>query len=92
MGLKCDHVPTHGNTLNTQILTQFTSCQMHIKRTEDFQVCLEYMRTMNSTEKCVVLNDKISYKLNKGIGKRFHGSYTPSRVFQIIALWADKKA
>lgn len=41
----------------------------HFKATKDYQVCLEYMRTMNEMEKRVVLNDEISYKLNKGIGK-----------------------
>ena len=61
------------------------------KRTEDFQVCVEYMNQLNIRDIPDVLNDEISYKLNKGIGKRFHGSYVPFRVFQIIALWADKK-
>ena len=46
---------------------------------------------MNDTEKRVVLNDEISYKLNKGIGKGFHGTYTPFKIFQLIALWADKR-
>ena len=61
------------------------------KRTEDFQVCVEYMNQLNIRDIPEVLNDESSYKLNKGIGKRFHGSYVPFRVFQIIALWADKK-
>ena len=61
------------------------------KRTEDFQVCVEYMNQLNVRDIPDVLNDEISYKLNKGIGKQFHGSYVPFRVFQLIALWADKK-
>ena len=61
------------------------------KLTEDYQFCVEYINSIIDREIPINMNDEISYKLNKGIGRKLKGSYVPFRVFQIIALWADKK-
>lgn len=63
----------------------------HFKTTKDFQLCIEYMKAQGGTENSPTLNDEISYKLANGYGNDVKGSYTVFRVFQIIALWADKK-
>lgn len=61
------------------------------KRTEDFQFCLEYMQTNGGGDIPPTLKDEVSYKLSSGYGNDVKGSYTMFRVFQLIALWADKK-
>lgn len=61
------------------------------KRTEDFLLSIEFMKTLGPGEIPGTLNDEISYKLSSGYGNKVKGSYTVFRVFQIIALWADKK-
>lgn len=61
------------------------------KRTEDFQFCLEYMQTQGGGDISSTLKDEVSYKLSSGYGNDVKGSYTVFRVFQLIALWADKK-
>ena len=61
------------------------------KTNEDYQFCVEYMKGHTCPEIRVNMNDEVSYYLNKGFGRKLKGSYVPFRVFQIIALWADKK-
>ena len=61
------------------------------KLTEDYQFCVEYINSIIDREIPINMNDEISYYLNKGFGRKLKGSYVPFRVFQIIALWADKK-
>lgn len=53
------------------------------KGTEDFQLCIEYMNDHYPSEEIRVYN--------KGFGGEVHGTYVPFPVFQIIALWADKR-
>ena len=61
------------------------------KQTDDFKLCINYMKDKGGEDKFPTLNDEISYKLSEGYGNDVKGSYTMFRVFQIIALWADKK-
>lgn len=61
------------------------------KTNEDYQFCIEYMKGYTYPEILVNMKDEVSYYLNKGFGRKLKGSYVPFRVFQLIALWADKK-
>ena len=66
-------------------------CLNHFKQTEDFKLCIEFLANMGPTEIRGTLDDEISYKLSSGYGNDVKGSYVPFEVFQLIALWADKK-
>lgn len=61
------------------------------KTNEDYQFCVEYINSNIDREIPINMNDEVSYYLNKGFERKLKGSYVPFRVFQLIALWADKK-
>lgn len=61
------------------------------KRTGDFLLSIEFMKTLGPGEIPGTLKDEISYEFSSGYGNAVKGSYVPFRVFQLIALWADKK-
>lgn len=61
------------------------------KRTGDFLLSIEFMKTLGPGDFSGTLDDEISYKLSSGYGNNVKGSYVPFEVFQLIALWADKK-
>lgn len=61
------------------------------KRTGDFLLSIEFMKTLGPGEIPGTLDDEISYKLSGGYGNDVKGSYVPFKIFQLIALWADKK-
>ena len=63
----------------------------HFKATEDYNLSVEYMHKLCPTEIRGTLDDEISYKLGYGYGNDVKGSYTIFRIFQLIALWVDKK-
>ena len=53
------------------------------KSTEDYELCLEYLHEHYQMDGFPV------YK--RGYGSEVHGTYVPFPLFQIIALWANKK-
>lgn len=61
------------------------------KTTKDYQLSIEYMKTLGLKEIHRTLKDEISYEFSSGYGNDVKGSYTPFPIFQIIALWADKR-
>ena len=74
----------------------------NFKSTEDYKVALELGERLISNENDTIGNPIVSLNLKdiekfifrnfkKGYGKRVQGTYTPFKIFQLIALWADKK-
>lgn len=69
----------------------------HFKSTEDYEAALDYCASelmKNDTGTELSTEEIEAYMLriyHEGYGNDVRGTYVPFRVFQLVALWADKK-